>query len=148
MGHVLDLLQLKGDAVYTVTPEATVYEATARMNQHRLGAMVVVARGDPRRIVGVFTERDVLRRVVGQLRYPDLVSVGEVMTTDVICVTPDSTVEEAATLMQERRIRHLPVCDEEGLLAGMISIGDINAWNVQRARDEIAGLNDYICGRV
>jgi CBS domain-containing protein len=148
MGHVLDLLQLKGDVVYTVTPEATVYEATSRMNQHRLGALVVVARSDARRIVGVFTERDVLRRVVGQLRYPDLVSVGEVMTADVICVTPDTTVEEAATLMQERRIRHLPVCDEDGLLAGMISIGDINAWNVQRARAEIAGLNDYIYGRV
>lgn len=147
MGHVLDLLQLKGEAVYTITPEATVYEATARMNQHRLGALVVVARSDARRIVGIFTERDVLRRVVGQLRYPDLVSVGEVMTGDVICVTPDTTVEEAATLMQERRIRHLPVCNEEGLLAGLISIGDINAWNVERARDEINGLNDYICGR-
>jgi CBS domain-containing protein len=147
MGHVLDLLQLKGEAVYTITPEATVYEATARMNQHRLGALVVVARSDARRILGIFTERDVLRRVVGQLRYPDLVSVGEVMTADVICVTPDTTVEEAATLMQERRIRHLPVCNEEGLLAGLISIGDINAWNVERARDEINGLNDYICGR-
>lgn len=147
MSHVADLLASKGDQIHTITPNASVYEATARMNQHRIGALVVVQREAPDQIVGMFTERDVLRRVVGQLRYPDLVQVGEVMTRDVICCTPETTVDEAAAIMQEKRIRHLPILDEDGRLAGMISIGDINAWNVSRAAEQIAGLNDYIFGR-
>ena len=147
MALVQDILSVKGSKVYTITPDATVYEAVARMNQHKLGALLVVGRDDPQEVIGIFTERDVMRRVVGQLRYADLVVVGEVMTRDMITCAPNMTVEEVATIMQEQRIRHLPVLTEHGRLAGMLSIGDINAWHVSRANATITELNDYICGR-
>lgn len=147
MALVQDVLTVKGAKVYTITPDATVYEAVARMNQHKLGALVVVSREDPQEPIGIFTERDVMRRVVGQLRYPDLVVVGEVMTRDMVTCSPHLTVDEAAVVMQEQRIRHLPVINEHNRLAGMLSIGDINAWHVSRANATINELNDYICGR-
>ncbi len=147
MGYVSDLLALKGGRVLTISPDASVYEATAKMNQYKLGALVVVGRENPRRMVGIFTERDVLRRIVAQLRYPDLVSVGEVMTADVVTVTPDTTIDEASAIMQDRRVRHLPVLNEQEELAGVISIGDLNAWHVVQQKAQIEHLNDYICGR-
>ena len=147
MALVSDILSGKGSKVYTITPEATVYEAVARMNQHKLGALVVIGREDSQEVLGIFTERDVMRRVVGLLRYADLVVVGEVMTRDMVTCSPHLTVDEAAQIMQEQRIRHLPVIDENERLCGMLSIGDINAWHVSRANATITELNDYILGR-
>jgi CBS domain-containing protein len=148
MAHVQDLLRTKGARVFTIHAEATVYEATAKMNQHKIGALVVVHRDDPKRILGIFTERDVLRRVVAQLRYPDLVVVGEVMTDDVATATPDMLIEQAASIMQDKRVRHLPVVDDDDHLVGMLSIGDINAWHVLQAHAQINELSEYIHGRV
>lgn len=147
MALVSDILTIKGSKVYTITPDATVYEAVARMNQHKLGALVVVSREDPNETIGIFTERDVMRRVVGQLRYADLVVVGEVMTRDMVTCSPNLPIDEAAQVMLEQRIRHLPVIDENGRLCGMLSIGDVNAWYVSRANATIVELNDYILGR-
>lgn len=147
MALVQDILTVKGSKVYTITPDATVYEAVARMNQHKLGALVVVSREDPNESIGIFTERDVMRRVVGQLRYADLVVVGEVMTRDMVTCSPILPIDEAAQVMQEQRIRHLPVIDENGRLSGMLSIGDVNAWHVSRANATISELNEYILGR-
>ncbi len=147
MALVSDILTIKGSKVYTITPDATVYEAVARMNQHKLGALVVVNREDPSESIGIFTERDVMRRVVGQLRYADLVVVGEVMTRDMVTCSPNLPIDEAAQVMLEQRIRHLPVIDEHSRLCGMLSIGDVNAWHVSRANATIVELNDYICGR-
>lgn len=147
MALVQDILTVKGSKVFTITPDATVYEAVARMNQHKLGALVVVSREDPQEVIGIFTERDVMRRVVGQLRYADLVVVGEVMTRDMVVCSPNMSIDEVATIMQEQRIRHLPVLCENNRLAGMLSIGDINAWHVSRANATITELNDYIYGR-
>jgi CBS domain-containing protein len=147
MASVRDLLIVKGSRVHTIFPDATVYEATSKMNQHKLGALVVVAGDDPTRLKGIFTERDVLRRVVAQLRYPDLVQVGEVMTTDVFTATPDMDLGEVAMMFQDNRIRHLPVVDHDGRIAGMLSIGDLNAWHVSRQQATIEELSDYICGR-
>lgn len=147
MALVQDILTVKGSKVYTITPDATVYEAVARMNQHKLGALVVVSREDPNESIGIFTERDVMRRVVGQLRYADLVVVGEVMTRDMVTCSPTLPIDEAAQVMQEQRIRHLPVIDENGRLSGMLSIGDVNAWHVSRANATISELNEYILGR-
>ncbi|MFT3788454.1 MAG: CBS domain-containing protein [Tepidisphaeraceae bacterium] len=147
MAYVHDILAAKGSRVFTVTPDSTVYEATAKMNQHRLGALVVTSKEDPSVMLGVFTERDVLRRVVAQLRYPDLVTVAEVMTTDVLTCTPETEIAEAAAIMQDRRVRHLPVMNHEGRVIGLISIGDINAYYVARQQAQINELSDYICGR-
>jgi len=144
MPTVSDILQTKGSAVHNIDPNATVLEAIQKMNQHKLGALVVMAGG---RVAGMFTERDVLVRVVGELRNPAETKVGEVMTSEVICVPPQTDIDEIGAIMQQRRIRHIPVCDEDGTLHGMISIGDVNAFHVTQQESQITFLNDYIYGR-
>lgn len=148
MPHVQDLLAVKPQRVVTVIPDATVYEAVSRMNQHKIGCLMVVDRDEPRVLGGIFTERDVLRRVVGQLRYADLVTVGEVMTREPVTCNPFTSLDEAAELMAANNVRHLPVVDGNRHIAGLISIGDLNAWHVHKANATISELNDYIYGRV
>ena len=144
MPTVSDILQTKGSAVHNIDPNATVLEAIQKMNQHKLGALVVMAGG---RVAGMFTERDVLVRVVGELRNPAETKVGEVMTSEVICVPPQTDIDEIGAIMQQRRIRHIPVCDEDGTLHGMISIGDVNAFYATHQEAKITFLNEYIFGR-
>ncbi len=145
MPNVHDILMSKGAEIYTIRPEATVLEATQRMNHYKIGALVVM---QDNQVVGIFTERDVLRRVVAEQRSPHEVRVAEVMTTDVICVEPDIDLEEASNIMKTHRIRHLPVCDAEGRLQGIISMGDINAVYATEQEQTIHFLSDYIYGRV
>jgi CBS domain-containing protein len=97
---------------------------------------------------GMFTERDVLRRVVGEGRDPASTTVAEVMTTDVICCGPSTDMDEISAIMKERRVRHLPVCDRDGDLLGMISIGDVNAQHATHQEATITYLNEYLYGRV
>ena len=144
MPTAADILLNKGHTVHSIDPNATVLEATHKMNQHKLGALAVMV-GE--RLAGMFTERDVLRRVVGELLNPAEVKVGQVMTSEVVCCAPDTDIEEVGALMKEKRIRHVPVCDERGKLKGMISIGDINAHYVSHQEQTIHFLNDYIYGR-
>lgn len=144
MTTVSDLLARKGGEVYTVAPTTTVLEATQRMNEHRVGAMAVLRDGC---LVGMFTERDVLRRVVAEQRSPSQTRVGDVMTGDVICCGPDTTVEQVSRIMKDRRVRHLPVCDGNGRLAGLISIGDVNAFHARDQEETINLLNELFCAR-
>jgi len=144
MPTVRDILAAKGAQIFSIGPEATVLAATRHMNQHKVGALVVMHEGQ---VVGMFTERDVLRRVVAEQRPAAEVSVAEVMTADVICCEPDMDLDDASTIMQQRRIRHLPVCDEDGGLMGMVSIGDLNACHASHQQQTIHFLNDYIYGR-
>ena len=104
--------------------DATVLDAAGMMNKHHIGALVVIENGE---LVGMFTERDVLRRVVAKRKKPDRVLVGQVMTKQVIVCNQNATVQEAASLMKHKRIRHVPIIDESDRVVGMISIGDINA---------------------
>ncbi len=145
MATVNDILIKKGCLVLSVTPDATVLEAANRMNDHRVGALVVL---DADRLVGMFTERDVLRRVVGEQRPPATTRVEEVMTTEVACCSPQTPVEEARSAMKNRRIRHLPVVDDEGALRGLVSIGDLNAFEAANQEQTIFLLNEYLHGRV
>jgi CBS domain-containing protein len=145
MPTVHDVLSQKGSTIHCVSPRASVLEATQRMNQHKIGALVV---GDGEHISGIFTERDVLSRIVVPQRDPAKVTVGEVMTEKVICCTPDTDLDEASAIMKTRRVRHLPVCTEDGRLVGMISIGDINACYASNQEQTIHYLHDYIYGRV
>jgi CBS domain-containing protein len=144
MPSVADVLQSKGSQVHSISPGATVLEAINKMNQHKLGALLVM---ENQRVVGMFTERDVLRRVVGEMRNPSETKVAEVMTSDVICCPPTTDIDEVSAIMQARRIRHIPVCDESGEIYGMISIGDVNAFHVQHQEAQITFLNEYIYGR-
>ena len=144
MGKVSDIVAAKGSQVWTVGSSATVLDAALLMNEHKIGALVVCDGG---RVAGMFTERDVLRRVVSERRDPATVTVGDVMTKEVLCCTPDTTLDEARGAMKNRRIRHLPVVDGEGRLCGVVSIGDLNAHLVQNQEQTIFFLHEYLHGR-
>src|SRR5262249_42776660 len=108
MSIVQDILLTKGGGVFTTQPNATVSDAVHKMNQNKLGALVVMEND---LVIGIFTERDVLLRVVGENRNPKSTFVAEVMTHEVICCAPDTELDEISALMQQRRVRHIPVCD-------------------------------------
>lgn len=143
-GFVSSVLAEKGRHVYTIQPTASVADAVRQMNEKGIGALLVVDRHQP---VGIFTERDVLRRVVDAGRDPALTRVAEVMTRNPISIGPDWHVEEAMQLMTSRRFRHLPVI-HNGDLIGMISIGDLLRWVTIHQEDHIRQMTDYITGRL
>lgn len=145
MGHVFDLLADKGCYVHAACQSETVLAATQLMNEHRIGAVVVMNGEKP---VGMFTERDVLRRVVAEQRDPSGTMVGDVMSRKVICCTGQTTLDEARSIMRTQRIRHLPVVGAEGQIIGMISIGDLNAWSIADGEATIHYMSEYIYGRV
>jgi len=146
MATLSDLLRAKSNrTIHTVDQSSTVLAATERMNEHLIGALIVTDSG---RMVGIFTERDVLRRVVAAHRDPAQVRLREVMTADVACCRADTPVDEARQMMKERRIRHLPVLDDADDLLGLVSIGDLNAWYTQDQEVTIHSLNEYLHGRV
>jgi len=101
---------------------------------------------DDGRLVGIFTERDVLRRVVGERRSADRTMVAEVMTRDLVVMRPSSTVGEAMKVFSERRIRHLPVLDA-GQLVGVVSQGDLNHWLIRDHQGEIQALVEFVTGQ-
>jgi CBS domain-containing protein len=145
MATIRDILAKKGSGVLTTGKESTVLEAAILMNEHKVGALVVLEEG---RIAGMFTERDVLRRVVGQLRDPATTPVAEVMTTEVVCCRLDTSLEEARGSMMMRRIRHLPVVGDQEEMVGLISIGDLNAHERTSHEQTIYLLQEYVYGRV
>ena len=145
MSTVQAILEKKGRQVWTVGREATVLQAVLLMNDNKIGALVVIDGG---RIDGMFTERDLLRRVVGEQRDPARTTVAEVMTQEVACCSVDTPLDEASSAMKNRRIRHLPVVDDEGRLLGMVSIGDLNAYQQADQEQTIFLLHEYMHGRV
>lgn len=136
------LLERKGSAVHSVAATVTVFDAVAEMNRHRIGSIVILEAGRP---IGIFTERDVLRRIVGEGIDPRTMRVADVMSTNLITITPDTTVEETMILFAEKRCRHLPVV-ADGRLIGLISIGDISRWVADTHRAEAEHLKNYIAG--
>ena len=146
MSNVRHILANKGTDVHSIEPGATVLEAVQKMNDHKIGALVVKDPGGE--VVGIFTERDVLRRVLGQERSPRETTVGEVMTSDVVCCGVNEEIDDIAATMKARRIRHLPVCDADGKMLGLVSIGDVNAFHASDQEATIYFLNEYIYGRV
>jgi IMP dehydrogenase len=147
MPTVSEILAIKGSQVHCIPAGTTVLEATREMNERKIGA-VVVREGREGAIVGIFTERDVLRRVVGERRDPATTLVDEVMTEKVMCCWPGTDLDEVSAIMRDKRIRHLPVCDEEGELVGMVSLGDLNAFCAKTQDATIHFLSEYIYGRV
>jgi len=142
MTTVKDVLDRKGSFVAYVNKSSTVLDATQEMNARRIGAVVVC---DDSKVVGIFTERDILVRVVGGQLDPSTTLVGDVMTAPVACCVPDTTVEECRTVMTEKRIRHMPVVDENQLL-GIVTSGDIMAQEKSRSQQTIKYLKEYIYG--
>lgn len=135
------LLDRKGREVITVSPDATVKEAASSMSEHRIGAVVVnKSNGE---IGGVFTERDVMRRVVAEGRDAATTRVRDVMTTAVAYCSTKTTLDEVRALMREKRIRHIPVV-EEGKLVGIISLGDLNIVQDEIHIETIQYLEQYM----
>ncbi|HYC69669.1 MAG TPA: CBS domain-containing protein [Opitutaceae bacterium] len=139
---IATLLERKDAALHTVPTTVSVAEAVETMNQHRIGSVLVMSG---QRLVGIFTERDVLRRVVGEQLDPRTTPVTKVMSTDVITVLPATTTHQAMEIFAEKRCRHLPVMDD-GRLVGVISIGDVSRWMSDMHRAEAESLRQYIAG--
>ena len=141
MATLRDILARKGGAVISVRPADTVLHAATLMNEEGIGGLLVLdPAGEP---VGIFTERDVLRRIVAPGRDPATTRVGEVMTAPVTTSPPELTIENCAALMTERRIRHLPVRDGAGL-AGVVTIGDVLAYQVREQQATISQMTNYL----
>jgi CBS domain-containing protein len=145
MPTVRDVLAIKGESLHTIDSRGTVLEATRKMNQHKIGALVVM---EDNRVAGILSERDVLTRVIAEELPPASVQVGMIMTREVICCAPDDDLDEVSAIMKTRRVRHVPVCECDGSLHGIISIGDVNAQYASNAEQTIHFLNEYIYGRV
>lgn len=142
METVMDILRAKAQRpLVTASPETSVLEATRLMNRERIGSLLVIHAG---RLVGIFTERDVLERVVVEMRSPAFTSVGEVMTDVVVCCKPSTPVEEVGDLMHRRRIRHVPAVDADGSVMGLVSIGDLNAHRYNSCEAALHQVEDYI----
>ena len=140
MATVRDILSRKGTEVVSVPPTATVHEAARRMNERSIGGLAVLADGV---LTGIFTERDVLRRVVVPGRPPAGTTVAEVMTTPVITCSASTRIEQCAELMTSRRIRHLPVVDD-GVLGGIVTIGDLLAFQLRDQQATIEYMNNLV----
>ncbi len=136
------ILERKGSDVATVEREISVLDAAKLMNDRRIGALVVTA-GD--RVVGIFTERDILNRVVAASREPGSTPVADVMTSPMACCRRDTPLAECKSVMSEKRIRHLPVV-EDGKLFGMVSAGDILAGECADKQQTIEYLQEYLHG--
>jgi CBS domain-containing protein len=141
MAVVRDLLARKGTNIVSVVPTATVLEAARLMNDRSVGGLLVV--DDAGALLGIFTERDILRRVVAVGLAPESTKVADVYTPDVVTASPDTSVEQCGAIMTSRRVRHLPVVDATGL-HGVVTIGDLLAHQVSEHETTIQHLNSYV----
>jgi CBS domain-containing protein len=140
VNRIWNVLEVKGHHVESLEVTATVAQAVARMNARRIGSLVVT-RVDA--LAGILTERDILTRVIADSLDPGLTEVGEVMTTELVTVEPDTPVATAIRLVSEKRCRHLPVL-EAGRLVGIVSSGDLTAWLLRDQERTIFDLQDFI----
>jgi CBS domain-containing protein len=137
---VKQILDQKGRLVFTIEPDASVYDAIAMMAEKSVGALAVT---DGDKLVGLISERDYARKGFLQGRSSPATKVSEIMTDCVMVVPPERTAEECMALMTEKRFRHLPVM-EDGVLVGMVSIGDMVKAIISEQRFTIAQLEHYI----
>jgi CBS domain-containing protein len=143
MAELRDILEEKGTDVIRIHGDATVFDAVKAMVDANIGALLVT---DGDSIAGIFTERDYLRRMAVEERSAQDTLVRDVMSSPVVYVTPETTVDECMALMTDRRIRHAPVLDD-GALVGMISIGDLVKFQSKQQSFEIKYLTEYITAR-
>ncbi|MGD8429974.1 MAG: CBS domain-containing protein [Ectothiorhodospiraceae bacterium] len=138
------ILEAKGRRILALGAEASIADAVRLMNSHNVGAVLIF---DPEeRLEGIFTERDVLRRVVDARLDYENTPVERVMTRDVLAISPETTIEEALLTVSTKGCRHLPVVDGERVV-GMISIRDLTNSLVEDREHQIAALTDYIAGQ-
>jgi CBS domain-containing protein len=141
MKKVRNILEKKNtDVVFNVPPTATVFSAIELMSEKNIGGVVVIENGN---LVGIFTERDYARKLILKGKSSRDTPIGELMTKNLITVTPESTIQEAMQLMSNKKIRHLPVL-ENGKLCGIISISDVVRFIMEEQKEIIEHLEHYI----
>jgi len=143
MSKVSDILNTKSGKIESISPKATVYEALEKMSEKEIGALVVM---DKKKVVGIISERDYARKVILLGKTSKQTLVKEVMTTNLVSVTPDTSVEDAMVLMTGKHVRHLPVF-EKTKFVGIISIGDVVKSIISNKDFLIGQLSDYITGK-
>lgn len=142
MGTVESILRGKGHHVWSVTPDTTVLDALRLMAEHEIGAVLVL---DGDRLAGILTERDYARKVVLAGRSSKDSRVDEVMSANMVCVAPERSVDECMALMTDKRLRHLPVL-QDNRVVGLVSIGDLVKAKIDDQEFTIAQLQSYIAG--
>ena len=146
MSKVREVLSVKGDQVHTISEACSVLEAVKRMNDLKIGCLVVISEeGAPN---GMITERDVLRRIATVGNDLSHVEVEEVMTKSVIVCDLDDQIEKVRSIMKSQYVRQLPVVAADGKLLGIVSLGDVSAYRIEEDSTEIRHLHEYIHGRV
>lgn len=144
MYNVRQILQTKGDEIWFVTPETSTCDALAQLADRDVGALLVL---DGEKLVGIISERDFVRRIAQDRSCRLDAPVSDIMTREVICVTPDHTLQDCMAVMTENRIRHLPVIDAGSeRLVGVISIGDVVKNFIEDREEQIHSLENYILG--
>jgi len=143
MRTVTQLLRAKGHEVFSVSPETPVFEALQVMAEKNVGALLVI---EGERLVGILSERDYARKVILKGKSSKEIPVREIMSSYVLYVRPQQTIEECMALMTDKRVRHLPVLDEDRLV-GVISIGDVVKAVIAEQEFMIEQLQNYITGR-
>jgi len=139
---IRSLLRQKRPGIFSISPESTVYEAIEMLSEKQVGALIVLSSGH---LAGIISERDYARKVILRGRNSHETRVREIMSTPVLYVRPELTVDDCMHLMTTRRIRHLPVLEGE-TVTGMLSIGDLVNWIVQSQDQTIHHLTNYISG--
>lgn len=142
MKSVSSILKTKGDDVFSVKPDDTVFESLKLMADKEVGALLVM---DGERLVGIVTERDYARKVILEGKSSRTSMVAEIMTRRVLCVNPEQTVDECMALMTDKRARHLPVLDHKKVV-GVVSIGDLVKATISEQKVLIDQLQNYILG--
>jgi len=133
-----ELLEEHQASIHSVHPDVSVTECVREMNERRIGAMLVM---EDERLLGIFTERDAITRVLGAGLQPNNTKISAVMSENPVCVTPTTTLDEAMAIVTNQRIRHLPVT-QNGIVLGMVSSGDLTHWLVEDRSGEIRELVD------
>lgn len=136
------VMRRKAGEVWSVTPDASVYQAVEMMAEKQVGALLVIVQGE---LLGIISERDYARKVILKGRSSKETSVSEIMSSPVIFVSPQHTVGDCMRIITENRIRHLPVV-HSGAVIGLISIGDLVNWIVTEQQETIRHLEAYISG--
>ena len=142
MATVSNILKIKGTITFTINPDITVYKALEIMVEKNVSALVVL---ENERLAGIFTERDYARKVILKGKASRETKIREIMTTDVITVTPDSSIDTCMRLMTGRFVRHLPVVENDNLI-GIISIGDVVKYVIDDQQFIIQNMEHYIAG--
>lgn len=141
MKTLKQLVESKSKKLATVSPKDTVLHALEIMAQYDVGALIVL---DGQRLAGMFSERDYARKVILQGKVSVYTKVGDIMTDKVISVTMNHTIEQCLAIMSEKHFRHLPVLDDDGLVVGIISIGDMVKEMISQQQFIINQLESYI----